>query len=325
MSGLRSTIVLPVRHSARRALDRLDNEEVRKARRLLRMLRNAPPDVLYVGDSTASWTSPDDEDGRTLYTMLADNLGSEVSVYGVHGGSYHAELIDAYLGILELVDARPVVVVPLWIRGRLLPWIEHPLYGRRHAIEYLRGVQRDQSTWRIRGGFPLPRSSDFEAFYRRPYPTVAGDLTIGEYVTNLKNPKRCADQPLDRARLLYAYHHGAPVEADMRGREAVFRMGQTIKRLECPVVAYQTPISADTGEGFFGGAFRDLLTSNFAVLDAAFTKGLDRSADIIQSGTVLHPDMFIDPLLADEHLNEAGRKLVASLIADRVREELARK
>ncbi|HSY16198.1 MAG TPA: hypothetical protein VK816_09440 [Jatrophihabitantaceae bacterium] len=307
---------------SRRALARVDNAEVRGARVLLRTLRKAPPDVLYLGDSAVSFVSPDDHDRRRLYRMVADSLGTEITLHPLHGGSYHPSLFAEYVRLIEAADRRPLVVLPLCVRVRTLPWIEHPVFGHKQATEYLRTVRPTTPAWRVHRGFARPTPADFTAFYPLPHATWAGDLTIGDYIHRLKNPTGNGLSDDDRVKLLYAYHHGGVIEQDSIHLEAITRMATTLRKLGCAVVAYQTPVPVETGNQFYGPAFSALIRRNFELMDAAYLRGIGDGGAILQTGMDFRAEEYIDPRDGSEHLNQKGRLRLAAAITTAVRARL---
>ncbi|MCW2494348.1 hypothetical protein [Jatrophihabitans sp.] len=314
--------VLVARYKVRRWLEQFDNPQLRNARRLLRVLRStSQPDVVYIGDSTVSFTAPGDVDKRRLSVMVDEFLPDQ-SLFAIFGGSYHADLIADYVNLIGLTGARPVLVVPLWIRGRYVPWIEHPVFGHKRAMAYLRTIRRRTPTRSIRQGFPAPSAQEFAEFYALRHKTFLGDLPIGDYINPLKDRDRWKGKEDERVRMLHAYHHGAALTPGSPAMDAVVKLGRAVRELGCPVVVYQTPVPVESGVGYFGEEFADLARANFAALDAAFTEGLGRPIEIIQSGTIFPTSEFIDVAGADEHLNEAGRRRLAALIATAVGREL---
>ena len=118
-------------------------------------------------------------DRRTLPAMVADGL-SPLSLVAVSGGGYHAELLTAYLDLLaQLPHRHRAVVLPLWVRGRLRPWIDHPRFGHHDALVRLRALDPRTPAWRVRGS--LDRRGDFAGYYRTPYSTLLGDGTVGAF------------------------------------------------------------------------------------------------------------------------------------------------
>lgn len=300
----------------RRNISRVDNAEVRLGRQLLRVMRTAPPDLLYLGDSALSFVSAADSDTRRLYAMVADQV-SPASMHVAHGGSFHPALYDAYLRLLTGTPNRPLVIVPLCIRVRTLPWIEHPIFGHKQATSFLSAADPLGAAWRVRSGFPRPTAEQFARFHKLPHHTWAGDLTVGDYITRLKNPKAAGLDADAAMTLLYAYHHGGTVQGGQH-LDAVVQLGKRLRELGCRTVVYQTPVPVQKGRELHGPAFGELAARNFAQLDDAYRTGYGEGAEILQTGMDFATSEFIDPRDGSEHLNQTGRLHLATAISNAI-------
>lgn len=295
--------------SARQQIARVDNPEVRKARRLARQARTSSMDVLELGDSMVSWTAPHDTDKRPFHRMLKESLGPEATMHVVHGGSYNPPIYNQFIRMLEGRPTRPVVIMPLTPRVRTLPWIEHPAYGLREPTRFLSAVGPETPLRKIRMGSAPVTREEFERFYALKFPTWAGDLTIGDYVRPLK-AGQLGEQ--EAVRLLYAYHHGGEVEAGS-SLDSVRELGERLRRLELPVVVYQTPVPVEKGVELHGSQFYDLAERNFAMLEEAFMAGYGH-VDVLRTGLTAPTSHFIDWRDGSEHLNEHGRSTIATAV-----------
>ncbi|HWD53443.1 MAG TPA: hypothetical protein VG412_13665 [Acidimicrobiales bacterium] len=310
------------RYTGRRALDRIDNETVRRARGLLRRLRSDAPDVIYLGDSALSIVGSNDSDRRRLDAMVADLLGDGVSVKGVDGASYHAELFDALLRLVEATPHRPLLLVPLCVRVRTPQLTEHPIYAHKQAVEFLRRVDLSGGAWRVHAAWPRPSGSDFDAYYRVPHPTLLGNWTVGDYLASMSESQRAGDEDA-RIKTLYAFFHGGLLEPGSPELESVTRMGSTIRALGCQAVVYQTPVPVETGVASLGQALADRTAANFAMLNAAYRLGAGEDAEIVESGTCFSASEFIDPTDATEHLNDIGRLRLAEMVVASIKRRRA--
>ncbi len=293
--------------SAGRLRDRLDHPQLRDARRILR----TSADVVLLGESVLNIVGPDDADPRTLARMVTDGLPG-LTTLAVHGGGYHAELLTQYVRLLASRPSPPkVVVVPLWLRGRLQPWIEHPRFGHVEAMRRLRALEPSTPPWRVRGSLRRETSADFERYYMLPYASLLGERPIGDYARPLKRPGM---DPAERLRVLYAFHHGSPVLPE--GLAAVTALGEALRDLGCASFAYETPVSVQTGERVLGPGFRSTVADNFAAMGKAF------GGDIIKTGTEFGEDAFIDPADGSEHLNDRGRTRLAAILLEQINRRL---
>lgn len=303
--------------TVRRQVGRVDNAEVRKARRLARASRAGQIDVLYLGDSTTSFVAGYDTDARPLHAMIADRIGRDVNLTTIHGGSYAPPLYDAFLRFVDAAHKPKVVLVPLWTRGCTTPWFEHPAFGHRKAIDFLQDLDPATPVRRIRKGFPRPTTADFDTFYQLPYPTWAGDWNIGEYVRRLKGSN---DHDTEWVRLLYAYHYGGLVESASQ-LDAVRALGVHLRALDIPVVVYQTPLPVQKGVDLLGSGFLELARGNYARLEQALHEGFG-PIDVLQTGCTFGTEEFIDWRDGSEHLNQVGRLRLAEEIGAAVRAAL---
>ena len=293
----------------RRQIGRIDNAEVRKARRLARRARTAPPDVLYLGDSAVSFVASYDADKRPLHRMVGDALPPEVTMHAVYGGSYNPLIYNEFVRLLEGHEARPLVILPLWVRGRTLPWIEHPVFGHQRASQFLSTLDATTPLRKIRKGFARPTQAEFERFRALEFPTWAGDLRIGDYIDRLKGNTLDGDEA---ARLLYAYHHGG--EIDTGGPlDTVRELGARLRRLDLPVVVYQTPVPVEKGVELHGPSFFELAERNFRLLEEAFVSGYG-AVPILPTGLSVPTTDFIDWRDGSEHLNDRGRSVIAAAV-----------
>lgn len=290
-------------YKVRRQVSRFDNAEIRKGRTLAGKARKGVPDVLLFGDSMTSFTAPYDDDRRPFHRMLKDAFDPSLSFHAVHGGSFNPLLVNEYVRLLGSGRARPLVVVPLTVRVRTLPWMEHPAYSHRRASAFLASLDASAPLRRIRKGLRVPPPEEWERFYALRFPTWAGDLTIADYVHPLRG--RPLSEDLDDARLLYAYHHGGEM---LPGEplDAVQELGERLRRLDVPVVAYQTPVPVEKGVELHGFKFRELAERNHALLEAAFLAGYGE-APVVRSGVSIPTRDFIDWRDGSEHVNQRGR------------------
>ncbi|MET0766713.1 MAG: hypothetical protein ABWY50_03630, partial [Aeromicrobium sp.] len=135
--------------------------------------------------------------------------------------------------------------------------------------------------------------------------------SIGDYARPLKRPGM---DPAERLRVLYAFHHGAPVLPE--GLVAVAALGEALRDLGCASFAYETPVSVQTGERVLGPDFRSTVADNFAAMGKAF------GGEVIKTGTMFGEDAFIDPTDGSEHLNDRGRTQLAAILLEQISKRL---
>lgn len=303
-------------HKARTQIGRVDNPEVRKARTMARLTRRGALDIAYLGDSTVTWVAPYDEDRRPLHQLIRDDLGLGRRMHAIYGGSYNPPLFSGILRQMERHGSKPVVIVPLCVRMSTQPWVEHPVHGHKVAASFLASLEQGAPLRAIRMGLPPASPEEWQRFHEIPHPTWAGDLKVGDYVRLLKN---ASARDEDWVRLLYAYHHGGAIHDGPL--EVVTRMGQQLRELGVPTVAYQTPVPVEKGVDFYGPSFRTLAEENLAKLEKAFRAGYG-PIEVLQTALIHPTSSYLDPNDGSEHLNLQGRRVLADAISAAVREHL---
>ena len=276
--------------------------------------------MLHLGDSTTEWIAPYDRDRRRLKAMIADQLADPKRYFALHGGSYTAEIHDAYLQFALRVCKPRVVVVPLWYRGRFQPWGDHPIFGRKRAAAAIASMPAETPTWRIRRGFPRPAAEEWIEYAKMPFRTFAEYPVVGDYTRRLKDPTHFADDPDARVKLIYAYHLSHEIEADDPSLLAVERLGRRLRESGCAVVPYENPSPYPMGVKHWGDEFARVAANNWARLREALQRGFGDPLEILDLGMSLDLDKFLDPDVADEHLNEHGRTFLADRIVKRIAE-----
>ncbi|MCW2495431.1 MAG: hypothetical protein JWQ77_1355 [Jatrophihabitans sp.] len=295
---------------------RLDDPDVRQLRRLVRSLKERTPDVVYLGDSAVSLVSPTDTDRRTLVDMVMAGLEPQTDVYGLHGAGYNPAMFTQYLRAVAGMATPPTILLSLCVRLGTMPWNRHPYFARRRSIDFMREVDLGRPA-RIRAAFPRSTGTEWAEHLARRHHTWVGPLTVGEYTRPLKDPEASGFSPAESARLLYAYHHGGEVEQSYL--DSIEELGRSLRSIGCRAVAYQTPVPVQRGVEYFGADFSTLIRSNFAAMEAAYRRGLGPDAVVLQTGTVCTTDEFLDPDDGSEHLNQAGRAKVATMLVHGVR------
>lgn len=314
--GLKSRVRPMISFTAdkvRRQIGRVDNPEVRKARMLLRQARKDNIDILELGDSMVSFVAAYDTDKRPLHRMLKDAFDPGAQFVAVHGGSYNPPIYDQYLRLLEGTQSRPIIILPLTVRVRTLPWIEHPLYGHKRAVDFLTSVDAQGPLRKVRLGLTAPTADEFKRFRALKFPTWMGDLSIGDYILRAKDASLSKD---DVAKILYAYHHGGEIVTG-GSLDMVRALGERLRRLDVPVIVYQTPVPVEKGVELYGQSFYDLAERSFATLEDAFRAGYG-DIETLKTGLNVPTEDFIDWRDGSEHVNDRGRSVIARAVIDAV-------
>lgn len=306
-----------LRARARNVRNRLVNQELKQLQAVRRQLLRGEVDVLALGDSSFTTPSPRDTDLRMIPQLLGESLdGARVATIAGPGLSGH--LYGELLRILGTLEQRPEAVVfsfPIRTNAMTHVW-RHPRYS--YPTTHTALAKSVSAHTRIRavgrGHAPTPR--DYEAFEEIPVRTRwGGESTIGDFRSALQGHGPLP-WPAEVERVLFDYFHGEIVEADNPYLPRLAEFGARLSEYGVPAVAYWTIPPLEEGERLFPGEFTDHVRANWEVVRKTLTSTTDRL-------TVVEPDLedddFEDVRNANEHFSFSGRRKIASLVAQRVR------
>ena len=287
-----------------------DNPEVRQARFLAARLEQGPIDVLHLGASESLFTADYDEDKRTLPQMIAEGLPDGLQMHSVAGAGYHPALFKQYVDIAAARGSRPLVIVGLCIRLGEPAWKYHPEYSYSRPLNALHKIDVAAPSKKFRAVVPLAKQEDFDEHDKREHPTVVGTRTIGEFRRLLKNPESNGLTRDETVKLLLAYHLGATGDLEPEYLADATALGKRLRELDLPVVCYQMPLPIDQAAAVLGEEVRPHMLRRLKDLDDAFKAGYGDDVEIVQSGSGLVTEDFIDPNDGSEHVNEKGRRKI---------------
>jgi hypothetical protein len=299
-----------------------DNPEVRQARLLVERLDRGPIDVLHLGASESLFTADYDGDKRTLPQMIEADLPDGRPMHSVAGAGYHPALYMQYLDIAAARGSRPMVIVGLCIRLGEPAWKYHPEYSYLRPLTALRAIDVAAPAKRFKAVIPLASAADFAKHDELIHETVIGTKTVAEFRRLLKDPVGNGLSRDEAVRLLLAYHLAATTDLEPEYLADATALGKRLRELDLPVVCYQMPIPIHQVCDVLGEQARPHILRRLQSLDDAFRAGYG-DVEIVQTGSGLETEDFIDPNDGSEHVNEKGRKKITDGVIGAVKRRLA--
>jgi hypothetical protein len=278
--------------------------------------------VIIFADSVQTFISPRDTDTRPLWQMISDEAGVTESVLPICGPGYNSRLFAEYSRFLTTTDAKPVVILSLSIRLAKNNCLLHPAFGHQRSSDFLRALPDKPALRSMRARIPLPNDADFEEFYKVPFPTSAGDLTTGDYIARLRDPKAHGLDPEEEFKLRMQYYHEGPLDPDGLYRSRFTEVGKHLQQMGVPVVVYAAPLPIDAIRDVLGEQVLDHAETEYSMLEESIRAGYTSPFEVVRAGHTPEGELM-DPLDASEHLNDIGRMRVAKHVGAAVREALA--
>lgn len=311
------TPVLGWIRALRRWRDQYVDPQVRQLGNLVGEMRRGQVDVLFLGDSSSTFFSPDDSDKRRLPQMLAEQLGPRTRVSLIAGAGYNPELYAEFVRILATLEQRPrVVVLSMAVRTASAQHVRrHPEYGYRRSIETLRQVPDADTRMRSLSRGNRRTNEEFAAFEAIVVPTKWQRAeTIGDYLRQVRG-RRHLPERAEVQQALFDYLHGESVPADHPTVADLRQLGKRLRDYGVPVVHYWPPIPVEQGERWFPGEFEAHVRASWEVQQAAFTEAIGPLGTLASTPFETPDNEFVDSSDGSEHWNEAGRVRMAKLLA----------
>jgi len=314
------------RGRARRTIDaRRPDLEIRQLWALVDAYGSpAAPEVLVIGDSAMMWTSPFDRDQRTLAQMVADELGDSCRVHALAGAGYNPRIVRVFLEALASCPHKPrAIVLPASLLMATQAWSTHPSFCYVHETPELRRIFREDD----REARRLPRSGekDWEVWDRTPAPSLFGARrTLGEFrlVVNAPRQKKAWwEQPNTRwqqavrMRHMMDVYNAETLTADSPGVRLLADLATYLRELGIPTVAYVAPVNRDVLVSALGDGAAVHVERNAESVASAYLDAAGPGHQVVNAVFAAPSEEYGDPV----HLNDAGRRRFAPMIAEGVR------
>ncbi len=320
------TPVLDWLRALRRWRDQYVDPQVRQLANLVADMRRGQVDVLFLGDSSSTFFSPDDSDKRRLPQMLAEQLGPGTRMSLIAGPGYNPELYAEFIRILATLEQRPrVVVLSMAVRTASAQHVRrHPEYGYRRSIETLRKVADAEVPMRSVSRDNRRTRAEFAEFEALPMRTKWRRAeTVGDYLGQIRG-RRHLPERAEVQQALFDYFHGEAVAADHPTLADVRLLGERLRDYGVPVVQYWPPIPVEQGERWFPGEFETHVRASWEVQQAVFTEAVGPVGVLASTPFETPDDEFVDSSDGSEHWNAAGRMRMAKVLADAVESMVGR-
>ncbi|MDO7867851.1 hypothetical protein [Nocardioides jiangxiensis] len=316
---LQRTPVIEWLRTARGWRDQYLDPQVRQLRSVVRQMERGQVDILFLGDSSATFFGPGDVDRRRLPEMLGAELGQRVAV--IAGPGYNPPLYSELVRILGTLPQRPrAVVLSRAVRTSCATHVrQHPEYGYRRSIATLR---RASGAHGLRAFSRSNRRTpqEYAAFEALPVRTRwERASTIGGFLALVRG-RRTAGGDLATQQALFDYFHGELLDPGIATVGELTELAARLRAYGVPVVHYYPPIPVERGEQYFPGEFEAQVRASYAVVDGVLEAGLGDLGALVETPFDTPDDEFIDPTDGSEHWNEKGRARIARRIAELVQQ-----
>lgn len=276
---------------------------------------SAQPLGLYFGDSVSLRISSFDQDKRPLPEILGEELKACTHLIAVPHSAYHAKVYRGLLTALRKMSAKPeFVVIPINPRSFSPQWDLEPSWQFDEELECIANYVHTGTIAPVFRKMDL--ESGYEAFDSAPVAVKGSPLChVGEFRLVIGCSPKTETQKRFRSRQLFLFHYCPTVEADHRKVIALEDCARMLREDGVKTLIYVTPVNCEAGVRFVGPEFRDMLKANLHTILERINRAAWPGLLIADYSDFLGESCFFDVNSPTEHLNQAGRKILATQLA----------
>lgn len=274
------------------------------------------PKVLYFGDSVVERVAHQDDDKRTLGTMVVDLLQNRAKTHYLSHSAYNAKMYYHLIRVLVALKARPqLVIIPVNLRSFSPQWDFYPEYQFNDELKmietYLAGNQQ----------FGLIESAiqpeEWEAYDALPVKYALSPLNrIGQFRMIVGTSPTTAQQKHFRLEQIFIFHYMHELSAAHPKIEFLMNCVRILPP-ETRVMFYFTPINYEAGTYYVGSPFNEVIARQVQLIQETFAQALPSERYSLFDYTSLCPAAeFFHADIANEHLNQVGRMRLAQQISE---------
>lgn len=282
------------------------------------------PEILFLGDSVAERVSWNDVDKRTLTNMLSIKLKGVSDIAAISYGGFTLEVFYYFLLGLEKMKSKPqFVVLPINMRSFSPQWDLEPQWQFTTVIEQINTFLKSSSD--------TPSVDEIKTERITPdvyneFDSISVDYSlssldkIGQYRLLINSTPATEEQRKFRLRQIFIFHYTNILRPEHPKLFFLLEAISLLKRMQIPFLAYITPLNIKAGVAFAGTPFTKILRANVqTVLDLINPHCINGQGCVENWSEYLGQEYFFHLDNATEHLNEMGRNILATLIADKIK------
>jgi hypothetical protein len=280
------------------------------------------PDGLLLGDSVTERISWHDTNKATLAQILTAALSDTYSVGSVSYSAFNAKIYSYFIEALQVMKRRPkFVVLPVNMRSFSPQWDLEPSWQFDTEINLISKFISDPR--RIPDYVPEEHdlTVQYERFDSTPVQYPLSELKrIGHFRLVISGKPTSAEQRDFRLTQLFVFHYAFALHQNHRNLVYLKKSIHSLQKMKIHGVLYVTPINIESGRKYAGDRFVESVRSNMSAVEnvVADASALG-SVSFFNFGELFPPNFFFHKDETTEHLNQDGRKRLASLLADQIR------
>jgi hypothetical protein len=279
------------------------------------------PDVYYLGDSVLERISRYDDDQRRLDEMVRERLLGQFKVGCISHTAYQLRVFYHLIRALEKMRQRPqIVILPINLRSFSPQWHLNPLWQFDQEVKALEHYLADSQN-RLSNIKELVKNAKlFAQFDNTPvsYPNTPFKY-IGEFRAIVNTRPETEEQRKFRLQQIFTFHYMHALTPDHPKLMCLDQVTQLLLRMNVSMCTYITPVNFQAGVQYAGEAFSKTSKENSEIVSNTMQPYRHiPQVTFLDCSRLLNSEYFFSEDDPTEHLNQEGRKRLASVISDAV-------
>lgn len=287
--------------------------------RFQKSIRNQEPEILMFGDSVSIRVAHQDHDKRTLGQMVTDELAPR-RTHVTSFTSFTAFMYGAFIGLARAMKAEPKwIILPYNLRCSSPQWDACPIWQYTQEQAVLQALVNDPDS---KPGAVAPVFLDENIYNSVAFSSPLSKWrTVGEFRRAAKAKSEDPDLAIERLKNLLVLHYGMPIRDGHRQLAFLTGAIRDAAEMGAKILVYLTPVNVEFMRELWGDALLEILNHNRRQVRGAIERaGLMDKVIFSDWADAFPSDHFFHREETTEHLAEAGRLRLATMISERIGE-----
>lgn len=277
------------------------------------------PKLLFLGDSVVERIARNEDDNKTLGSLLKNQLKNKIQTEYISHSAYNSEIfLYMIMSLIKMRNMPQYIIMPVNMRSFSPQWHFNPVWKldkeKEVFLKYIKNT--DKRILKIRKSAVCEQSYlDFDSTkVHFPYSKCK---TIGEFRKIINSKTQNKKEFIFRKKHLFIFHYMYDLEIN-HPKVIFFReIINLTNMLGIKLFLYVTPINFEAGNKYVGKTFKMKLEENVKTLKNALGNGIG-NFNFSDYSALLGPEYFFNIDESTEHLNESGRRKLSDELAQKI-------
>lgn len=262
-----------------------------------------------MGDSVAERISNADQDKRTLSEMIENNSPPGERILCISHSAYNMRMYEYFVRCFSILKNVPkAIIIPINIRSFSPQWYLQPEWQFEEEIRIIEDFLGE-------GNLKLNFKNKIDLINTPIYYPLTSLNSVEQFqqIINTKSTEKKV--VLNRKRVIFTYHYTYKLDPNHELLKRMTNIVNLVRGHDIKLFFYVTPINYQTGSNLIGEQFTQINYSNLLLIKETLQNEDYKGIHFENYLELLSKEHFFNVDTATEHLNQMGRKQLASTIS----------